>query len=175
MQLSRSLRSSLRVTAVSFVGFAFAACSTTIDMDAVGKSVTEGLQAQLGLAVASVTCPTQTMTAKAGESFECIATPKEGGRLVITVHQKDDKGNVDWKVSKTEGLLDLQLVEASVKQGLKEQVQVDATVSCGDRWKGAKPGGTFECQATTADGEKAVVDVTMTDTEGNITWKLRQS
>ena len=175
MQLARSVPSSLRVALVTLAGFTCAACSTTLDMDAVGKSVTEGLQAQLGLAVASVTCPTQTVTAKAGESFECIATPKEGGRLVITVHQKDDKGNVDWKVSKTEGLLDLQLVESSVKQGLKEQAQIEANVTCGERWKGARPGGTFECQASTADGEKAVVDVTMTDTEGNITWKLRQS
>jgi hypothetical protein len=164
----------LKLALVPLAAAGLVACSTTLDMDAVGTSVKEGMKSQLAMEIASVDCPKETMTAKAGATFECIATPKEGGRVVVLVTQKDDKGSVDWKTTKTEGLLDLQIVEASIKQGLKDQASIDASVSCGQRWKGAKTGGTFECQATAADGQKAAIDVTMTDGEGAISWKLRE-
>lgn len=151
----------------------WAGCGTTIDMSAVGKSVSEGIQSQLGLAITSVACPPEARPAKTGDVFECVATPAEGGRLVVTVTQKDDQGNVNWEVTKTEGLLDLQLVEASVREGLKQQAGVETTVSCGQRWKGARPGEVFECRATAPDGQEATVAVTTTDAEGNITWAVR--
>lgn len=163
-----------RLALLLFAAAGIVACSTTLDMDAVGKSVSEAMKSQLDMEIASVDCPKETMTAKAGATFECIATPKEGGRVVVLVTQKDDKGSIDWKTTKTEGLLDLRLVEASIKQGLKDQASIDASVSCGQRWKGAKTGDKFECQATTPDGQKAAIDVTTTDGEGNISWKLRE-
>jgi uncharacterized membrane protein YhaH (DUF805 family) len=102
-----------------------------INMQAVSKSVSEGLRGQLSLDVATVACPTETRAMKAGDVFECVATPAVGGRLTVAVTQQDDHGNVNWKVSKTEGLIDLQVVEQSVVKGLKEQANVDATVACG--------------------------------------------
>ena len=65
------------------------------------------------------------------------------------------------------------LMETAATEGLKGQAQVDAKVSCDGRWKASKPGEVFQCQAETGDGRRATVEVTITDTEGNINWKVR--
>lgn len=148
-------------------------CSRTIDMAAVNKSIVDGLAGQLGMTGAVVSCPTESKTLKAGDTFECTAKPKEGGRLVITVTEKDDQGQITWLVTKTEGLIDLRVVEESVKGGLKSQVGVDATVSCGGRWLATKAGATHECQAKSADGKDIPIVVTMTDDAGNISWATK--
>jgi hypothetical protein len=36
-----------------------------------------------------------------------------------------------------------------------------------------KPGEVFTCQASTTDGRNAIVEVTATDAEGNISWKVQ--
>jgi hypothetical protein len=151
-----------------------AACSTTIDMNAVSKAVSEGINAQLSLPIVSVACPTESRTAKAGDTFECIATPKDGGKLTVKVTQDDDKGNVKWEVTKAEGLIDLKAVEESVTKGLKEQASVEATVSCGGKYRAAKTGETFDCVAKTTDKGDATIVVTMTDGTGNISWAVKQ-
>jgi hypothetical protein len=38
----------------------------------------------------------------------------------------------------------------------------------------SKPGDTFDCKATGADGSASTVTVTVKDTEGNISWALQQ-
>jgi len=162
--------------ASAIVGLAFsvAACGTTIDMSTVSKAVSDGLMAQLSLPIASVVCPTESRAAKAGDTFECVATPKEGGKLTIKVTQDDDKGNVKWEVVKSEGLIDLKVVEASIVTGLKEQARVDATVSCGGKYRAAKAGESFECQAKIVDKGDATIVVTMKDATGNISWEVKQ-
>jgi hypothetical protein len=167
-------RGVLRVSAVLLAAVALAAagCSSSLDMGALNQSISTGINQQLALPIASVTCPTEPRPLQAGDKFDCVATPQAGGKLTVTVTQKDAAGNVAWEVSKTEGLLDLDKVEASVVAGLKAQAQVDATVDCGERWKAAKPGEVFECQATVSDGRKATVKVTTKDTEGNIDWSV---
>jgi uncharacterized membrane protein YhaH (DUF805 family) len=144
-----------------------------INMSAVTASVTEGLQGQLSLA-ATVACPTEPRPPKAGDVFECVATPTIGGRLTVKVTQQDEQGNVKWEVSKTEGLIDLQVVEQSVVRGLKEQASVDAAVTCGGKYRASTPGEVFECNAKTGDGRDAVVAVTITDAQGNISWAVKQ-
>ena len=147
-------------------------CSRSLDMNALNQSISSGVNDQLALPIASVECPAGDRPLQVGDTFTCTATPTEGGRLTVTVTQKDAEGNVAWEVSKTEGLLDLDLVEQSVNEGLKAQAQVDAKVTCDGRWKASKPGEVFQCQAETTDGRKATVEVTVTDTEGNINWKV---
>lgn len=56
------------------------ACSTTLDMKVIEASVTSGIESQMSLPVASVACPSETKTAKAGDTFECVVTPKDGIR-----------------------------------------------------------------------------------------------
>jgi hypothetical protein len=167
-------RSALRVSTLSLAAAALAAvgCSSSLDMAALNQSISTGINQQLALPIASVSCPTEPRPLQAGDTFECVATPQAGGKLTVSVTQKDAAGNVAWEVSKTEGLLDLDKVEASVAAGLKAQAQVDATVDCGERWKAAKPGEVFQCQATVSDGRKASVKVTTKDIEGNIDWSV---
>ena len=146
-------------------------CTRSLDMAALNRSISDGINTQLQLPIATVNCPTGDRALKAGDTFDCIATPKEGGRLTVTVTQKDDAGTVAWDVTKTEGLLDLHKVEAAVKEGLKAQTNVDAVVACEGRWRATKVGEVFRCQATSGD-HKATVEVTTTDIEGHISWKV---
>lgn len=150
------------------------ACSTTLDMKAIEASVTSGVESQMSLPVASVACPSETKTAKAGDVFECVVTPKDGGKATVKVTQSDDKGNVKWEVSKLEGLLDVSLIEQSIVKGLKEQSNIDATVNCGGgKLRAAKAGGTFDC---TAKGDKGDIGVTVTmnDNVGAISWATKK-
>jgi hypothetical protein len=172
--LIRSVRT-LAMLAVLGLVAAVAACGTSLDMAAISKSVSEGITSQLSLAVASTTCPPETRAARAGDTFECIVTTKEGGRLTVKVTQSDDKANVKWEVVKTEGLIDLHTVEQSIVKGLKEQANVDATVTCGGRkFRGIQVGGTFTCQAKSPDKGDAVIVVTMANAEGSISWAVQQ-
>ena len=181
MTVSKSLASVLRTTAtaagsltllVSALGLS--ACGVKLDMGAINKSISDGLNKQLGVEISSVSCPMETRAAKAGDSFECEAKPKDGGRIVVKVTQKDDQGNVNWEVSKSEGLINLEAVEQSITEGMKQQTGADAKVSCGGgKLRGSKAGDTFECTATTEEGASTVT-VTVKDGQGNIAWALKQ-
>jgi hypothetical protein len=159
--------------AVLALAGALAGCGVTLDMDAISKSITSGVATQTGIEIASVTCPQETRAGKTGDTFDCTATPKIGGKLTIKVTQKDDKGNIDWALDKVEGLLSLQTVESAVAKGIKDQTQADATVNCGGKFRAEKAGDTFDCQVTAADGTKSTVTVTEKDAEGNVSWALK--
>jgi hypothetical protein len=172
--LTRSARM-LAMLAVLGLAAGLAGCGTSLDMAAINKSVSDGITSQLSLTVASTTCPTEAPAAKAGGTFECIVIPKEGGRLTVKVTQSDGKGNVQWEVAKTEGLIDLRTVEQSVVKGLKEQANVVATVSCGGgKFRGIQVGGTFTCQAKSPEKGDATIVVTMSNAEGSISWAVQQ-
>lgn len=151
---------------------ATAGCTQMLSMEGTAKAISEGLTNQLAMSIASVTCP-DSREIKAGDVFECVATPAVGGRLTVQVTQKDDTGNVTWEVTKTEGLLDLTKVEASVKQGLAQQANLEASVTCGDRWRAIKAGDAFECQAAAGEGQAVTVVVSVTDGEGNVSWETK--
>jgi hypothetical protein len=171
---SASMLSCLGVLGLSLM---LTGCGTKLDMNVISKSISDGLASQLGLADTAVTCPQEAPPAKAGDTFECEAKPKDGGRLVLKVTQKDDKGNIAWELVKIEGMINLKTAEESITKGLKEQTGVDATVSCGGgggNLRAAKADETFDCEAKTADGTTHKVVVTMKDTEGNISWALEQ-
>ncbi len=152
---------------------AAAGCTTTLNMEEANKAINEGLTKQLGLAMASVTCPIDSRPMKAGDTFECTGTPKDGGRITVKVTQKDDQGNISWEVMKSEGLFDMKLVEGAVQNGLKDKTGSDATVSCGARWRAGKAGDTFECEAKAADGRTGTAVVTVKDADGSISWAMK--
>jgi len=152
-------------------------CGTKLDMNVISKSISDGLSSQLGLTDAVVTCPQEAPPAKAGDTFECEAKPKDGGRLVLKVTQKDDKGNIAWELVKIEGMIDLKKAEESITTGIKQQTGADATATCGNggsNLRVAKAGETFDCEAKMADGTAHKVVVTMKDDDGNISWALEQ-
>lgn len=167
----RRVRLSLHVALLASV-LALAGCTRMLSMETTSKSISDGIAAQLNMPVASVACP-ESREVKAGDTFECIATPAAGGRLTVKVSQQDDKGNIQWEVVNTEGLLDLQKVEASVRQGLADQASLQATVDCGERWRGTRVGDSFECQAKGGEGQEVTVVVNVTDEDGNVSWATR--
>jgi hypothetical protein len=146
-----------------------AGCTQTLDMSKAQAAISDGLARQLGVRVVSVTCP-ESRVMKEADSFECQAVIDGGARLAIQVTQKDGEGNFNWQVARTEGLINLGAVEASIRNGLKEQAGMDAAVSCGGKYRSAQPGGTFECTAT-AGGTQATIVVTMKDLAGTISWE----
>lgn len=160
-----------RFTLVAVLGMAVlvAGCTKTLDMPKAQAAISEGLTQQLGVTVAKVTCP-ESREMKAADAFECTADIDGGAKLTVQVTQKDGEGNIDWKVSKTEGMIDLVAVETSVVNGLKEQAGVGATVTCGGKYRSAQPGKTFECRAKIGEDQTTII-VTMKDLEGNISWE----
>lgn len=145
-------------------------CTKNLNVDSVPASITQGVADQTGLALAKVTCPSEPRPLAANDAFDCVGDVKDGGTLTIRVTQTDDTGNITWKVVKTEGLLDLAKVEASIVTGLKNQAHVEATVTCGGKWKAAKAGDTFDCQAAAPDGTPIPIGVTVSDDKGNVEW-----
>jgi hypothetical protein len=171
------MKSASRLSCLGILGLSLAltGCGTKLDMGVISKSISDGLASQMGLADTVVTCPQEAPPAKAGDTFECEAKPKDGGRLVVKVTQKDDKGNIAWELVKIEGFINLKTAEAAITKGIKEQTNADVTVTCGDdtKLRLAKAGETFDCEAKAADGTTSTVTVTMKDTEGNISWALQ--
>jgi len=152
---------------------ALAGCTQNLNVEAVAPSISQGVADQVGLKLAKVTCPSEPRPLKANDTFDCVGEVEGGGRLTIAVTQTDDTGNITWKVAKTEGLLDLSKVEASIITGLKTQAKVDAKVSCGGKWKAGGKGATFDCQATAPDGTPIPIVVTVSDDDGNVSWETR--
>jgi hypothetical protein len=161
------------------MGFALAALSLTplagadeLDMDAVVKSIREGLAEQLAVSVQKVDCPEARQT-KAGDVFDCAARVEDVGRLTVAVTQKDDDGNVAWKVTKTAGLLDLAHLEGEIREGLAAHSEgAEVKVACGGHYRGIQVGKTFECHAEDSTGEKVRIKVLIEDAEGNVHWSV---
>lgn len=149
------------------------ACTKHLNVDGVAPAITQGVSDQVGLKLASVTCPREPRPLAANDTFDCIGAVEGGGSLTIAVTQTDDSGSITWKVARTDGLLDLAKVEGSIVAALKAQAQVDAKVSCGGKWKAAGKGDTFDCQATAPDGTPIPIGVTVTDDKGNVSWATK--
>lgn len=167
------LKTSVVRTAAALAVLGLTACTSSLDMAAIKTAISEGLKTQMGLEVASVTCP-ESREIKASDTFECTATPTLGGRLIMKVTQKDDQGNIAWELGKIEGLIDLAILEGVIKDGVKEQDGLDVTVSCGGKFRATEPGKSFECSAADADANKWQVEVQMKDAAGNVSYKVIQ-
>jgi hypothetical protein len=150
-----------------------ASCTKTLSVSDLQKTISEGLTAQMGLKIASVSCPGDRPF-KANDVFDCSATPEGGGKLTIKVTQKDAAGNINWELANAEGLLSVEKLQVQIKEGLMTQAKIDATVSCGaGKFRVSKPGDVFDCLATDPAGKTATVTVTIKDTDGNVNWKLK--
>jgi hypothetical protein len=124
--------------------------------------IANNIKEQVGVTVASVDCP-KDVKPKAGDVFTCAATGQDGTRATITVTQKDDKGNV----SITAPLLNT----ARTQRSLAADIGGGVTLDCPDLISVEK-GATFSCSATDAAGRQARVQVTFTDNQGNVTYKV---
>ena len=83
-----------------------AACGTLIlagcgerrlDADKLEGKIKAGIEQQAGVKIRSVACPSN-IKIKAGNVFTCKATTTAGETATVHVTQKDDKGNVNYRV-----------------------------------------------------------------------------
>jgi hypothetical protein len=67
--------------------------------------------------------------------------------------------------------LDVPAIEAEIRDGLQEQVGVSASVDCPSTVS-PKPGSSFQC-IVVGGGERAIVNVTVQNTGGDIVWQVQ--
>jgi hypothetical protein len=164
----------LVVASLCAVPFALAGCAQSLDTDKLETVIKDGLTerlAALSLTVQSVDCPDRVPMQK-GKSFECKASFQGGGVLPVQVDQKDDAGNVVYKLKQK--IVAASKVEKSIADMLAAKSQIKAAVNCGSRVHPSIPKTTFQCVATDTKGDVAVFDVTITDDQGHVSWKLVQ-
>jgi hypothetical protein len=88
----------VRGVLAGLVAVALAACTRTVNTDALEQQIAAELQAQAGVTPSSVDCP-DDVEAEAGGTFTCTATTDDGSTATITVTQQDDEGNLRWEVT----------------------------------------------------------------------------
>ena len=86
-----------RVALVFVLAMAAAACSKTLKIDELEPQLAEQLNSQLDTTGITVDCPSD-VKAETGATFDCTATLPNGDTITIEVTQRDDNGNVSWKV-----------------------------------------------------------------------------
>lgn len=62
-------------------------------------------------------------------------------------------------------------LEQSITTGISQQMGVTMTVVCPDD-RPLQQGDVFTCTATPADGQSRTIEVTQTDSAGNVSWRL---
>jgi len=86
-----------RVLATLVLAVLAVACTKTLKIDQLESSLQGQIEDQLETSGVTVDCP-DDVKAETGATFECTGTMSNGDTLTIRVTQKDDNGNVTWKV-----------------------------------------------------------------------------
>lgn len=124
---------------------------------------------EAGVPVDDVTCPEREI--EQGDVFECTAQI-DGQELRIEVTQRDAEGTVDFRP--LQALIDVRQVEEAGAELLGADLGTSLRLDCGTAVALVKdPGDTFECAATTGDGERGTVVVTVEDVDGNVSFEGR--
>ncbi len=152
----------------ALAALALSGCATEIDDKKTEAFIAKSVREQVGARVESVSCPTG-LTARKGDTFECTVTGSDGTSGEATVTMKDDEGNV----SASAPFIHVRNLEQQIAVGISEQVGgSDIELSCPEIVVGKK-GDRFECEATSGSDE-ATVEVTQTDDQGNVDYKLKR-
>jgi Domain of unknown function (DUF4333) len=77
-----------------------AGCGTAqLDTDRVESGIRDGITRQTGVKIDSVRCP-DDVEAERGGTFRCEAVASNGQRARVEVTQRDDEGNISWRLAK---------------------------------------------------------------------------
>lgn len=155
--------------ALALAALTLAGCSSSIDVADLETKVQDGLAEQVG-GTWTVECP-DSMEVQAGLTTNCMATSDTGETVEVNITQDDDQGNVTWEVPSTG--LDIAKLENSIATDIAAQVGGEWTVQCPDDIP-QEQGLTANCEATSADGQSVMVNVTQTDDQGNVTWETAE-
>ena len=159
-----------------FASLVFAGCSfqascggKSLNMENAKKFVSTTLEADVGKAPTTVSCPEKVKIEK-GAKFACTADYGNGAMATVEITQNDDQGNVT--MSKISGILVAKRAEEAIAKMIGEQANVHVTAECGERVHPAKAGATIMCTAKDANGQTAQVEVLVKDTDGNVSMKV---
>ena len=70
---------------------------STLDVDEIESQLAPKIEKETGTADVTVTCPDDVEAEEGGE-FECALAAAGGIEAKVKVTQKDDEGNVTWRV-----------------------------------------------------------------------------
>lgn len=141
----------------------------TLDDGATQRVVAGAVADRLAAPVRGATCP-DGITRGQGRTFTCaVDLAATDGTVRVRVRQADDGGRLD--VALLDAVVSEKRVTAELKQQLRASFARSFQADCGDGYRIVAPGGTFRCQASDANGRKAVL-ITVTDTAGTLRFKV---
>ena len=147
---------SVTVLTAVVLGATIAGCTPKLDDKKVVDAITTGLKG-LGFPVKSVTCP-ESHPVKKDDVFTCKATFDGGQTTDVTVTQKNDDGDVSWKVK---GIVS----GKAVGDQLTKTAPDGSEVTCKEDVITATKGSKTTCSAK--KGEKtSELEVTFTNDDG---------
>lgn len=156
--LPTALAALLATTAASGCG------QTRIDIAKATSFIDQAVQQQVGARVRSVVCPAKVKI-KAGSSFACVVTGRDGSKGDALVTQRDDKGNMTVRAPFLHPREAERAIAAELAKGTP-----GTTVACQEIIVVAK-GRRFHCDAT-ADGATHGISATQTDADGKFTYDV---
>ncbi|MBD2459997.1 DUF4333 domain-containing protein [Oscillatoria sp. FACHB-1407] len=139
------------------------------------------IQAELGqeeVPLRAVSCPDRVAIAP-DNTFTCIGELESATTFPIAVTQMDDQGTIEWEVPNSKGLLNLELIEAEIREAIATESNSNApTLDCGGAYRINQPGSSFECKVANAapikqgQTETLLLNIVVQlDPQGNITWQ----
>lgn len=134
-----------------------------IDHKKVEKSIVSEAAAK-GLDLTSVDCP-KNIRMKAGDAFACNGVDSDGKKVSFRVDQVDGNGTISWKL---DGMI---IDKKKVGESIEKSVGASATVTCPAKTVVLNVGDSFTCDVAVG-GRTRKVTITLTDTKGNVSWKI---
>jgi hypothetical protein len=115
----------------------------------------------------AVTCP-DSVEVEQGSTFQCTAVVGDGKELHITVTQ-DSADGTEISFVPDEAVIEMATVVANLPGQVADKFTGGATVDRGpDQVMVIPPGGTFGCSGTDITGTAKIIQVTVTDINGNL-------
>ncbi|RMH39981.1 MAG: DUF4333 domain-containing protein [Deltaproteobacteria bacterium] len=151
------------------VAAAAAACTATVDSDALEATIREELFDQKGIEADDVSCP-EAIECRKNKAFHCTVRA-EGGEIDVRVtQQSDDCDDLRWYVD--EGTISSTKIEDTIEQAFHDRFGKRALVDCGRRHRVAVPGREFRCKIENHKGDERSLVIRVEDEAGNFSWKL---
>jgi hypothetical protein len=139
-----------------------AGCTKKINKEALQTTITSAY-APKGVVLKSVDCPAGREL-KANDSFDCTGELTEGGKVTITVKQKDDKGNLGFDL---QGVYVAQDEISKLMSGPDGKVDV----KCPKKVAVLRKGEKYQCDVARGD-LKGKADIGVKDDETGYTVKI---
>ena len=92
----RGARSWFALVAVAAAPTLAACGNQQLNTEKLETEIESGIERQTDVQIRSIECPKREV--KAGDRFTCKATATDGDTADVTVTQRDDKGNVRWRL-----------------------------------------------------------------------------